>query len=87
METRKRGYLRYGFSCSGGYAPLFKKVMAMPEDFVQVKKQAITINKKEIPNTARLDFGRKWQALPSLVATETVPFGRLCVLSDYSKQS
>lgn len=54
MQTAiKMHYLPDG-ACKGGYAPLLKKVAAIPGDTVTLTRQTVFINGKALPNTATI---------------------------------
>ena len=86
-EARDRGYLPWGFGCSGGFAPLFKKVMAMPGDSVDVTPIDIKINGAPVVNSGRLEADGSGRAMPPLPTSGEVPSGMVWLLSDYAPRS
>lgn len=86
-EARARGYLHYGLACPGVFAPLFKRVMALPGDYVTVTRDGITVNEHPVANTGRLMADSQGRALPPLPTSGIVPSGMVWLLSDYAPRS
>ena len=58
--AKARGYIRSGF-CPGGYRPLMKKVLAVPDDIIRMTKQGMMVNEQILPQSQPLlcdSFGR-----------------------------
>lgn len=86
-EARRRGYLPYGLGCAGGFAPLFKIAMALPDDRVEITQGEIKINGEIIKNSSRLNTDSQNRDLPPMPDSGVVPEGKVWLLSDYAKRS
>lgn len=88
LQTAKlRGYLHVGI-CAGGFEPLFKPVIAIGGDTVEISAAGIAVNDTPINNSVALHHDGAGAALP------VVPYGKLVVapnnlwvLSSYSRWS
>jgi conjugative transfer signal peptidase TraF len=67
---------RGGGSCADGAAPIMKPIAARPGDVVEVSKNGITINGKELPNTQPKKNDRHGRPL------EHYPYGTYRVATD-----
>lgn len=86
-QALDRGYLLYGFACDGGFAPIFKKVMAFPGDKIQISDEKISINGVSIKNSKRHLFDANGRVLPVKSSSNVVPEGFVWLLSDYTDKS
>lgn len=70
-------------ACAGGYAPMLKKVAALPGDFVLVTKDGVVINKVLIPHTTMLQKTGSGAVMPNMgYGAYTVPAGQFFAMAD-----
>jgi conjugative transfer signal peptidase TraF len=50
-KARSDGILKWGIRCSGGFAPLLKRIVGIPGDLVEVSDRVL-INRKEIAGSS-----------------------------------
>jgi len=80
----ERGYIRAGYP--DGYAPLMKRLAAVPGDVVTVTSR-IVINGKEWPNGEIFTTDSKGREVRSLATSGPVQEGQCWLLSDYNARS
>jgi conjugative transfer signal peptidase TraF len=86
--SRERRYRTPGFSCPDGAVPLLKPVIARSGDTVAVSSAGITVNGKQLPNTAPLSVDAAGRALTSWPAgVYRVRTGTVWVASTYGRGS
>src|SRR5262249_7953827 len=69
---RERGYLGPG-SCPGDVQPVLKRIAALPGDFVEVGREAVTVNGTPVPYSDTATHDSRGRPLPH------VPWGRIVV--------
>jgi conjugative transfer signal peptidase TraF len=85
--ARRRGYIGAG-RCSNGLEPLLKPVVAVAGDQVTVSAAGITVNGRDLPQSAPLSLdsaGRPIDAYAS--GTYRVPAGMAWIVSSYNPNS
>lgn len=86
LDARLRGYLDGG-RCPGNLEPMFKPLVAVPGDRVEVTEQGVVVNGRIVPHSAPLATDGAGRAMPRPKATLDVPRGQGWVASDYSPYS
>ncbi len=82
-----RDYLRSG-ACASGIEPMFKKIVGLPGDMVELSAAGVRINGSEpLPNTAPLAADGNGKPLRQQPAKQVVGATSLFVVSDYSPWS
>jgi len=87
QRAYERGYLPPGWGCDGGIAPLLKRVLALPGDWVAIHEDGITVNGQLIANSAWLEVDQLGRPMPPLPATGAVPAGYVWLFSDHAPES
>ena len=86
LDARSRGYLDGG-RCPGNLERMFKPLVAVPGDRVEVTAQGVVVNGRLVPHSAPLAFDGVGRAMPRPEGTLAVPRGQAWVASDYSPYS
>lgn len=87
MQTAVELHFLADGHCKGGYAPLLKQIVAVPGDTVTLTDAAVTVNGKELPNTATMKFDFITE-LPSVQrGTYTVQAGHVWLIANENPRS
>ena len=86
VASQKRGYVGTGY-CPNGYAPLLKKVSGVGGDNVSVGKDAIAINGRVLPLSARSAVDGAGRPLPQPFDRYVLNDAQLWVMSDTNPKS
>lgn len=82
-EAMARGYITRGL-CQGGLAPLLKPIAALPGDVVTVRRTGVSVNGRQLPNSALATQDSSGRPLPSaMVGTHRVGIGDVWVISTH----
>ncbi len=85
-RARDAGYLAYGL-CEGGFAPLIKRIAAVPGDQVTVTAAGVRINDALQAKSQKIATDSVGQGVPRAPISDVVPAGHVLLLSDYSARS
>lgn len=85
-RARDAGYLAYGL-CDGGFAPLIKRIAAVPGDRVAISTDGLQINGTLQAKSQRIATDSAGEGVPQAPISDVVPAGHVLLLSDYSARS
>jgi conjugative transfer signal peptidase TraF len=86
-EARDRGYLRWGITCPGNYAPLLKPIAASYPDQVSFTPDGVRVGWRILPNSKRLHVDGQGRAMPSQPPAGLVPKQYVWLLSTHHPNS
>lgn len=87
QEARRRGYIPSGY-CPGSYMPLFKPVVALPGDTVEVSSLGISVNGHLLKNSRLQAQDNQKRPMPPMpVGIYKVPPGFVWIISTHHPQS
>lgn len=86
IEAKQRGYLRGG-PCGGDLEPMFKPIIGLPGDSVQLGVDGVSVNGTTVANSTPLLVDGRGEPMPTLQGTFRVVDGTAWVVSSYTPYS